>query len=360
MLSFFQMNDSFKPTRYWQKLNTQGLRLALPLLLLIAHGSFLTASATWTRQRSGTMAWLHAVYFLNPNTGWVAGSNGTLLFTNDGGRSWHAMRRPTEDALRDVYFSDEEKGWLVCDRAVYKLKTSDEPQTYLLRTIDGGATWRRVDLSDPHTRVARAVFRGDGRGWTFGEAGALYATNDGGASWMKQTLPTKHLLLGGEFLDSEHGWLVGAGATILQTSDGGETWRAGLVRGERRVRFTAASFAEKRLGWAVGAAGQVFATTDGGRIWFSQNSGVDADLLDVKFLNAAEGWAVGAAGTMLHTSNGGARWTIETSGTPHPLERIFFADHRNGWAVGFGGTILSYSSSSLAPNIPELNRRTGN
>ena len=354
------MHGSFKQEGYWQKLNTQRLRLALPLLLLIVHGSVLTASAAWTRQRSGTMAWLHAVYFLNPTTGWVAGSNGTLLFTNDGGRSWRAMRRPTEDALRDVYFSDQEKGWLVCDRAVYKLKTSDEPQTYLLRTLDGGVTWKRVDLSDPHTRVVRAVFRGDDRGWTFGEAGALYATSDGGASWLKQTLPTKHLLLGGEFLDGKYGWLVGAGATILQTSDGGETWRAGLVRGERRIRFTAASFVEKRLGWAVGAAGQVFATTDGGRIWFSQNSGVDADLLDVKFLNASEGWSVGSAGTLLHTNNGGGRWTIETSGTPHPLERVFFADRNHGWAVGFGGTILSYSAHTLSPNMPDLHRRSGN
>jgi photosystem II stability/assembly factor-like uncharacterized protein len=333
--------------------------LTIFVLLLIAHGSFLTASAAWTRQRSGTMAWLHAVYFLNQSTGWVAGSNGTLLFTNDGGQSWHAMRRPTEDALRDVYFSDEQNGWLVCDRAVYKLKTNDEPQTYLLRTSDGGATWRRIDLSDPHARIARAVFRGAGRGWTFGEAGAFYTTNDAGANWVKQTLPTKHLLLGGEFLDDEHGWLVGAGATILQTSDGGETWRAGLVRGEQRVRFTAASFAEKRLGWAVGTAGHVFATTDAGRTWFPQNSGIDTDLLDVKFLNAAEGWAVGSAGTLLHTSDGGARWTTESSGTAHPLERVFFVDRAHGWAVGFGGTIISYSSS-LAPNIPELNRRTGN
>ena len=330
---------------------------SLVFLLFIVHCAVLTASAAWTRQQSGTMAWLHAVYFLDQNTGWVAGSNGTLLFTNDGGRTWHKMRKPSEDALRDVYFSDEQNGWLVCDRAVYKLKTNDEPQTYLLRTGDGGATWRRIDLGDAHARVVRAVFRGDERGWTFGEAGTLYATNDGGASWARQTLPTKHLLLGGAFLDNERGWLVGAGATILQTSDGGETWRTGLVRGDPHVRFTAASFVEKRLGWAVGVAGQVFATTDGGRIWFPQTSGVTADLLDVKFLNAAEGWAAGAEGILLHTSDGGAHWTSEPVGTEHPLERIFFTDRAHGWAVGFGGTIISYSSGTLAP---ELNRRVGN
>jgi photosystem II stability/assembly factor-like uncharacterized protein len=323
--------------------------------LLLLHCSLTPATAAWTRQQSGTLAWLHAVYFLNQNTGWVAGSNGTLLFTNDGGRSWHKMRRPTEDALRDVYFSDEQNGWLVCDREVFELRTNDEPQAYLLRTTDGGATWRRINLSDSHARVVRAVFRGEGRGWTFGEAGALYATNDGGASWVRQTLPTKHLLLGGAFMDDTHGWLVGAGGTILQTSDGGETWRSGLVRGEQRVRFNAASFVEKRLGWAVGAQGQVFATTDGGRIWFPQASGVLADLLDVKFVNAAEGWATGAEGTLLRTNDGGAHWTSEPSGTVLPLERIFFTDRAHGWAVGFGGSIIAYQPGSQAPR---LNQRT--
>src|SRR5882672_10076513 len=38
-------------------------------------------AATWTRQSSKTMAWLHAVYFLDQNRGWVAGSGGTLLET---------------------------------------------------------------------------------------------------------------------------------------------------------------------------------------------------------------------------------------------------------------------------------------
>lgn len=344
--------------RPFQLLAAHRSLLIILVLLLTAHCSVLTASAAWTRQHSGTMAWLHSVYFLNQNTGWVAGSNGALLFTNDGGRSWHKMRRPTEDSLRDVYFSDERNGWLVCDREIYKLKTNNEPQAYLLRTNDGGATWRRIDLSDTHARIVRAVFRGDGRGWTFGEAGALYTTNDGGASWVRQVLPTKHLLLGGAFLDDEHGWLVGAGATILQTSDGGETWRPGLVRGERHLRFTAASFVEKRLGWAVGAAGHVFATTDGGRLWFPQASGVSTDLLDVKFVSAAEGWAAGSEGTLLHTNDGGGHWINERSSTPHLLERLFFTDRAHGWAVGFGGTILSYSASPLSPGAPQLNLRT--
>ena len=311
-----------------------------------------TSAATWTHRTSGTMAWLHAVYFLDQNRGWVAGSGGTLLETSDGGQTWRKLLPLTKDTLRDVYFADEKTGWLVAERDVLKLKTNDEPRTYLLKTEDGGFSWRRVYLngSDVNARLVRAVFADAERGWVFGETGVVFATRDGGAHWIRQPSPTKHLLLGGAFVDPTHGWLVGAGATILQTSDGGMTWRSGIVRDGDGARFTAASFVDDRLGWAVATGGRVFATTDGGRTWFEQRSNVDADLLDVKFIDASEGWAVGSQGTLLHTLDAGVHWSAESIGTSHALDRLFVVDQNHGWVVGFGGTILNYSQTG-APRL---------
>src|SRR6266576_2277526 len=115
-------------------------------LLLIAHCSLLTVSASpWTRQPSGTMAWLRAVYFLDQNRGWVAGSNGTLLTTTDGGATWKKRSPLTKDSLQDVYFADRQVGWLVATRDILRLKTNEAP-SYLLKTEDGGATWRPIFL----------------------------------------------------------------------------------------------------------------------------------------------------------------------------------------------------------------------
>ena len=327
-------------------------RLFVPLLLLLTvQCSLLTASAAWTRQRSGTMAWLHAVYFLDQSHGWVAGSGGTLLETRDGGQTWRKLYSLTTDTLRDVYFADEKTGWLLCERDSLKLKTNDEARAYLLKTTDGGLSWRRVNFEglDVNARLAHAVFAGAERGWVFGESGVVLATNDGGTHWTPRTLPTRHLLLGGA-RDGTRGWLVGAGATIVQTSDGGLTWQRSIVRDGAGARFTAASFVGNSLGWTVGSGGRIFATTDGGHTWLEQQSNVDADLMDVKFIDAAEGWAVGSQGVLLHTINGGARWAPESSGTTHALERLFFVDQSHGWAVGFGGTILRYGPSS-APQL---------
>jgi photosystem II stability/assembly factor-like uncharacterized protein len=326
---------------------------SLCLLLLLSP----VANASWTRQQSGTMAWLHAAYFLDARKGWVAGSNGTMLETTDGGENWRAIeRRPTEDTIRDIYFADARTGWIVCERDIYKLRTKEEARTYMMKTADGGRTWQKVNLAEADARLVRAIFTEGGRAWVFGEAGALYATRDGGASWSRQPSPTRYLLLGGTFLDSERGWLVGARSTILHTFDGGETWRAGMVDA-RDVRFTSVSFVEPRIGWAVGSEGRIFMTLDGGRTWRAQDSTVQSDLADVKFLDASEGWAVGADGVLLHTKNSGLKWTVEPSGTTHPLERIVFAGRERAWAVGFGGTILSYTRDGGMTRSPELKRQ---
>ena len=63
---------------------------------------------------------------------WVAGSPGTLVFyTADAGRTWNAFPTNTTVPIRAMAFSDDQHGW-----AVGELGT-------ILATDDGGRTWRR-------------------------------------------------------------------------------------------------------------------------------------------------------------------------------------------------------------------------
>jgi photosystem II stability/assembly factor-like uncharacterized protein len=294
------------------------------------------------------LAWLHSVFFLDESQGWAVGSKGTFLATVDGGKSWQIKPSPTEDALRDIYFTDDKTGWVLCEASLFDLKHKEDPRTYLMQTTDAGDTWKRINIlgADVNARLVRTIFSG-GRGWAFGEEGAIFTTRDMGLNWSRLKSPTRHLLLGGTFIDDDRGWLVGAGATIIQTADGGETWHISkLVEANRMsVRFGATSFVGNRLGWAVGSGGSIYHTQNGGRTWEQQVSGITADLFDVKFLDATEGWAVGAEGTIIHTTDGGLHWAEERSDTEHPLERIFFADRHHGWAVGFGGTVVAYTGN---------------
>jgi photosystem II stability/assembly factor-like uncharacterized protein len=320
---------------------------AVILFLLATHVA--AAEGAWSPQRSGTMNWLRAVYFLDENAGWAAGGKGNVLKTTDGGRTWETLPRPTEDVVRDVYFADKETGWLVCEGNIFSPTT--EVRSYLLKTTDGGATWSRVLVTgaDVEVLLVRIVFIDHAHGWAFGELGALYYTQDGGATWARQRVPTQRLLLGASFLDAAQGWLVGAGSTILQTDDGGSRWLGAQTPLVEPTRINAVSFTDARRGWAVGAGGTVLSTADGGRTWRRQQSDTDFDLSDVKFLDAREGWAVGSRGTIIHTADGGASWSGVASGTNHPLERLAFASRARGWAVGFGGTIIAYAPSTSAP-----------
>ena len=324
------------------------------LLLLLFSQTTLAHGGAWKRQPSGSLSWLHGVFFLDQSRGWAVGSKGAFLATDDGGQTWKARPKPTDDSLIDIYFADPLNGWLVCEVNVYQLKTKDQPRTYLMNTTDGGENWQSVKIPavDVNARLVRAVFSPSGQGWAFGEGGAVYKSSAGDGNWVKLNAPTRHLLLGGTFIDDHRGWIVGAGATILQTSDGGETWHVSQLAAAPGVRFNATSFIGNRLGWAVGSGGNIYRTANGGRTWQSQNSAVAVDLFDVKFLNELEGWAVGADGTAIHTADGGLTWVTEPSGTTHPLERLFFVDRTHGWAVGFGGTILNY----VRAEAPSLHR----
>ncbi|HEX8719513.1 MAG TPA: YCF48-related protein [Pyrinomonadaceae bacterium] len=321
-------------------------------------------AAAWERQNSGTLAWLHGVFFVDERRGWAVGGKGTLLSTADGGGTWEPRRPPTEDSLRDVFFSDAETGWLVCERSMFPPAADDVPLSYLLKTADGGRTWSRVEVTrgaDAGLRLTGLRFADREHGWVFGEMGALYATRDGGGTWERQRAPTRHLLLGASFLDAQTGWVSGGGLTVLKTSDGGATWRAGTVylpasSGAQRPdapgapegregrapsrRLNAVWFATQEAGWAVGAGGVIIATADGGRTWRPQSSGVGDDLFDVKFFDEREGWAVGSGGTMLHTRDGGRTWGDARRATTHALERLA-AVGRRAWAVGFGGTVVA-------------------
>jgi photosystem II stability/assembly factor-like uncharacterized protein len=328
--------------------------LSCGVLLLITCSTVYAQTGAWARQRSGTMAWLHSIFFLDQNRGWAIGSKGTLLRTADGGNTWQPRSASTTDVLRDIFFIDDQNGWLVCEVNFYELKTKDQPRAYLMHTTDGGEHWERVDIKgvDVDARLVRAVFSRGGRGWAFGEAGAIFTTRDGGTNWTRLQSPTRHLLLGGIFIDEDRGWIVGAGATIIQTSDGGDTWYQSRLPQTTAtpIRFAAASFVDNRLGWAVGSAGTIYRTANGGRTWQPQMSGVGVDLHDVKFIDSFVGWAVGDDGTIINTIDGGLHWTTQRSSTEHPLERIFFSDRTHGWAVGFGGTIVTYVTAQ-APRM---------
>ncbi len=65
-------------------------------------------------------------------------------------------------------------------------------------------------------------------------------------------------------------------------------------------------------------------------------TGVDAQLLALSFVDAATGWVVGEDQTILHTEDAGDTWSAQRTG-PGWLSAVQFVDYEHGWAVGNDG-----------------------
>ena len=305
------------------------------LVLVLLLFSFET-KASWTRVESGTLAWLRSVFFLNESSGWAVGSGGTFLITSDGGKTWKQIGRITNDTLRDVYFFDERRGWLLCERDRYS--SGKLPLSYMLKTEDGGATWERFDVNIAGDRLIRFVFSEAGYGMALGEGGAVWQLQEDGTSWIRKDLPTRFLILDGQFLAGSNSVLVGGGGTVL-ISKGKDEWSPSENGPKTKGRLNSVFLVNESLGWIVGTGGQVFKTVDGGRSWSSQASGVSSSLLDVFFADPQRGFIVGDAGRIIETVDGGRTWLPQVTGVKGVLERLALSG-RTVVAVGHGGLIL--------------------
>ena len=334
----------------------RSIKIASVLIVLLC--GIQTANAEWVKRVTNSFAWFKDIHFLNLNKGWIAGADGVLLSTEDGGSTWLQSKKITNDTFIQVTFLNETTGWLLCERNIFS--RGRNATSYLRRTSDGGRTWEKIEFQDGgRERVTKMLFGSDGRGMAFGEGGIFYKLQEDGVSWKKSQTAIHYLLLDGGYSDDKVGAIVGTGGTIMFTEDAGFTWEKATLMGDTDTRFNAIYFAGQTGGWAVGSKGRIFRSNGGGRLWRQQESGVTANLNDVFFTSALSGWAVGEDGIIVRTRDGGSTWSDVNSKTTHRLEKIVFNGAR-GWAVGFGGTVLTYDDGPATAdpgNKPVLMKR---
>jgi photosystem II stability/assembly factor-like uncharacterized protein len=300
----------------------------------------------WTALALGTRAEFRDVFFLDEERGWIVGGGiniegGILGTTTDGGRTWRfdsgltrPSRRATDFHLNAVWFLDARRGFIVADGF------------RILRTRDGGRQWHRVPSA---TRVWAHLldlhFVDATHGWAIGNGG-LVRTMDGGETWRgplpldpesDDPSPTRGQALC--FANPDWGWLVGRHGLIRSSVDGGESWQLVEQPRSEKPHLWSVDFVNGRRGWTVGADGTILHTVDGGRSWRRQDSGVRDSLTDVDFLDEERGWVVGferknGTAVVLATSNGGKIWSEQVRVGSEEMRSIFVLDARHAWAVG--------------------------
>ncbi|MQF49162.1 hypothetical protein FIM08_04635, partial [SAR202 cluster bacterium AC-647-N09_OGT_505m] len=251
---------------------------------------------SWSLQTSGTTSQLMGIDFVDYRYGWAVGAGGTVLATTNGGHTWTPQTSGTTETLHRVQFRDASNGSVVGVNGL------------ILRTTDGGNTWSSINSGS--SRNLRGISYGSSTVLTVvGDQGEVLRSTDGGSSWSAQTSGTSRNLRGVSLSDASNGWAVGADGRVLRTQDGGSSWSEQTVLGE--ADLNAVRFVDSNRGWAVGAGGAIARTTDGGASWSNITSGTSEDLHSVSFVSNPEGGAVGTNGTILRSEDAGSTWSVQ-------------------------------------------------
>jgi photosystem II stability/assembly factor-like uncharacterized protein len=154
----------------------------------------LDGGETWALAHQAS-SYIYDIFFYNYGYGWAVGSDGFIVRTVDGGLRWEKCQVPTVPHLYSVFFITSQLGW-----AVGRHGTAVKEESNVLRSTDGGATWRESvveGFSFPLPPLVSVSFTDSLHGWAVGGAdkylpsgprNLIISTVDGGVTWRNASL----------------------------------------------------------------------------------------------------------------------------------------------------------------------------
>ena len=334
-------------------------RLIILAAILLCISFEKTLFSQWVQQPFPTNDNLWKVRFVDPVTGWIAGSN-HIFKTTDGGISWIVQ--------------DTSYGYCQClfalNQSLVIFANYGRPTR---RSTDGGSTWQIVDADS--FGCMDMEFVTPLIGYAVGDSthppysGVVKKTTNGGSTWFTaSTIDSSGLELEGiSFVTTTECWTVSYMGKMYHTFDGGHSWvfQDSLGHGgwgSSVVPIRDVQFTTRDSGWAVGGiAGDnvIVRTTNGGITWM-YNWPHGSSFREISLLNSQLGWVVGANDFepfITRTTNGGETWVTQY---PNPytnlgFESISMVSENVGWVVGEHGKIYKTTnggvvSVKLGPN----------
>jgi photosystem II stability/assembly factor-like uncharacterized protein len=276
---------------------------------------------------------------VNPNHGWLVGTDATLLESIDGGNTWEERKLDLGNSIyrfSSVSFAGKE-GWI-----------TGQP-SLLLHTTDEGKSWSRIGLSsklpgDPFAIVAQ----GKNSAEMVTDLGAIYNTQDAGQNW--KALVTQAVGNARNLNRSEDGRYVAisANGNFYSTwKPGDPTWIQHNRNSSRRVQNMGYT-PDNRL-WMLNRGGQVqFSEVAEFDTWDKKQTpreGGGFGLLDLAYQDENNVWISGGSSRLIHSEDGGKTWKRDKSAANvgANLYQIHFFSRDRGFVIGQNGTLLAYS-----------------
>lgn len=250
----------------------------------------------------------------------AVGDYGIVLISTDEGQSWSQSRVPTRSMLTGVWFHNAELGWAVGHDAT------------VLKTTDGGATWRLVNFQpDLLLPLFDVWFADEVNGMAVGPYGFVLKTTDGGESWEESSLDAE-ALASSEELPAEDDSSAAA-------EEGEQFWEEDVSGGGDFHLNKIVEAADGRL-YIAAEAGNVYRSDDKGQSWVSLPSDYAGSFFGALALPEGDLLVFGLRGNMFRSSDRGETWRqIETPVETSLNEADIMADGAIV-VVGMSGTIL--------------------
>jgi ELWxxDGT repeat protein len=235
----------------------------------------------------------------------ATGTDATLLVSDDDGSQWKKIETGVGAHFSHLRFADPKTGYLL---------GSDNS---ILKTEDNGDSWFPIIVPDnSYPGISSFSFPLPAIGYVIG-SGGIFKTIDGGRSWSKVADALPQITMEDiAFTDADNGFICGTKGTLIHTADGGKSWQS--------ITFTAANpsetlthivFADKKVGFITTTQGDLIKTTDGGKTW-AVTGNPQAIIARLFFTSELDGYALAASDGLNYykTIDGGATWTTETPG----------------------------------------------
>jgi photosystem II stability/assembly factor-like uncharacterized protein len=326
------------------------MRKAIILISLIIFYFVSYAQEEWTLIHPyPTLNNLIDAHFVSEQEGWVVGTDGLIMYTEDGGNSWDIQHSDPDESIWSIFFIDDNEGWAVGWSSIY-------------HTTNAGNTWEEQNRPPVLGDLTDVYFVNRDTGWIVGTYKIVLKTTDGGDNWTKimNTLAGDKCFYSVSFTNELHGCAVGgqmtgvydgfimvtndgglAGHQAHLTQDGGETWDSIVYIGvtSSLVSFTSWGYNQ---GIAVGYAGSICKTLDGGNTWENLNSGMSSTIRQIGFFNSFDGFAIIGyyqTGSLIRSTDGGYTWHNDTLIDNGPFYKM--------WMSGSSCYLLNKSSQMM-------------
>ncbi|MES2262691.1 MAG: YCF48-related protein [Pseudomonadota bacterium] len=270
------------------------------------------AGTAWTQSLSPVSSDLVAVHFPSAQHGWAVGHDGVILHSGDGGRSWVKQFDGRAAAKATVaHYREAGSGRAGADALL--------------------ADAQRYAGQGPIHPFLDVWFEDEQKGFVVGAFGQVFATEDGGKSWipwMDRMDNPNSLHLYGIRGSADGIYVVGEQGLILRLDK--EKGRFVALSGTYQGTYFGL-VAEHGTLLVFGMRGNAFRSSDNGLSWNKVNTNLNEGITGGTRLADGRIVLVSQGGKLLVSNDGGASFTLRKAAAPNAFAGV--AATRTGIAV---------------------------